>query len=179
MPQMSGIELANLIKQRKRTQHIPIIFLTAYFHEDKDVLEGYSKGAVDYLSKPINPQILKSKIAVFADLFRKTRALAVANLALEQEIGRRKAAEQALQLANTELEQRVQERTADLIRVNSELREREKELALARDRALAASRAKDNFVAQLSHELRTPLNPVLLIASAAAADLSLPPAARA
>src|SRR5580698_6406172 len=76
MPGMSGIELANLIKQRKRTQHIPIIFLTAYFQEDKDVLEGYGIGAVDYLTKPVNPQILKSKIGVFVDLFRKTRALA-------------------------------------------------------------------------------------------------------
>src|SRR4029078_4280389 len=52
MPGMSGIELANLIKQRKRTQDIPIIFLTAYFQEDKDVLECYSIGAVDYLTKP-------------------------------------------------------------------------------------------------------------------------------
>src|SRR3954471_14613597 len=47
MPDMSGFELANLIKQRKRTQHIPIIFLTAYFQGDKDVLEGYGSGAVD------------------------------------------------------------------------------------------------------------------------------------
>src|SRR6185295_3817969 len=75
MPRMNGIELANLIKQRRRTQHIPIIFLTAYFQEDKDVLQGYTSGAVDYLTKPINPQILRSKIAVFVDLFRKTRAL--------------------------------------------------------------------------------------------------------
>ena len=50
MPEMSGIELANLIKKRRRTQGIPIIFLTAYYQEDKDVLEGYGIGAVDYLS---------------------------------------------------------------------------------------------------------------------------------
>src|SRR5262249_17451239 len=62
MPVMTGLELAHLIKQRKRTQNIPIIFLTAHFQDDKDVLEGYSSGAVDYLTKPINPQILRSKI---------------------------------------------------------------------------------------------------------------------
>jgi CheY-like chemotaxis protein len=60
MPGMNGLELANLIKQRRRTRHIPIIFLTAYFQGDKDALEGYDSGAVDYLSKPINPQILRS-----------------------------------------------------------------------------------------------------------------------
>jgi PAS domain S-box-containing protein len=128
MPEMSGIELANLIKQRKRTQHIPIIFLTAYFQEDKDVLEGYGIGAVDYLTKPINPQILKSKVAVFVDLFRKTRALAATNSALEQEIIQREHAETALRVLNNELEARVQTRTAELMRLNDELRERGKAL---------------------------------------------------
>jgi CheY-like chemotaxis protein len=68
MPNMSGIELARLIKQRKRNQHIPILFLTAHFLDDTDVLEGYGVGAVDYLTKPINPQILRSKVAVFVEL---------------------------------------------------------------------------------------------------------------
>jgi PAS domain S-box-containing protein len=128
MPEMSGIELANLIKQRKRTQHIPIIFLTAYFQEDKDVLQGYNIGAVDYLTKPINPQILKSKISVFVDLFRKTRALAASNDALEQEVAQRERAEQALRHLNNELEERVLARTAELVHVNEELRERGKAL---------------------------------------------------
>ena len=82
MPDVSGYELAQLIKQRKRTQHIPILFLTAYYREDEDVLQGYGAGAVDYLSKPVNPLILKSKVAVFVDLFRKTRALATMNRAV-------------------------------------------------------------------------------------------------
>jgi signal transduction histidine kinase len=98
---------------------------------------------------------------------------------LEQEIARRRSAEVALLNANQELEKRVQERTADLIRLNNDLREREKDLALARDNALAASRAKDDFVARLSHELRTPLNPVLLIASDASTNMDLPVAVRA
>lgn len=86
MPEIGGFELAQIIKQRKKTSHVPIIFLTAYYQEDKDVLQGYGAGAVDYLSKPVNPLILKSKVAVFVDLFRKTRALAKLNLAMESEI---------------------------------------------------------------------------------------------
>src|SRR5919205_2924051 len=73
MPGMSGIELATLIKQRKRSQHVPILFLTAHFANEDDVLRGYGVGAVDYLSKPINAEILRSKISVFVDVFRKTR----------------------------------------------------------------------------------------------------------
>jgi signal transduction histidine kinase len=84
MPGMNGIELARLIKTRKRSRHIPIIFLTAYFQEEKDVLEGYGAGAVDYLTKPLNAKIFKSKVDVFVELFRTTRALAAANAALEE-----------------------------------------------------------------------------------------------
>lgn len=86
LPDVSGLELAHMIKQRKKTQDVPIIFLTAYYQEDKDVLQGYGVGAVDYLSKPVNTRILVSKVAVFVDLFRKTRALATMNVAMEQEI---------------------------------------------------------------------------------------------
>lgn len=114
MPTMSGLELARLIKTRKRNQHIPIIFLTAYFLAEKDVLQGYGAGAVEYLTKPINPQILRSKVGVFVDLYRTTRALAAANGALENEVAQRKKAEEALRQANNVLETRVQERTAEL-----------------------------------------------------------------
>ncbi len=105
MPGTNGLELAHLIKQRKRTQHIPIIFLTAYFQEDKDIIQGYEVGAVDYLTKPIDSKILKSKIAVFAELFQKKREL-------EHEIAQRQKAEEAFRQANNELEARVQERIA-------------------------------------------------------------------
>src|SRR6266850_1211333 len=122
MPGMSGIELARLIKQRKRNQHIPILFLTAHFLEDRDILEGYGVGAVDYLTKPINPQILKSKVAVFVELFRATRALARANTALESEISNRKEIQEALRRVNDELEVRVQRRTAELTRIEEQFR---------------------------------------------------------
>src|SRR5437870_5135630 len=86
MPGLNGLELAQLIKQRKKTQYVPIIFLTAYYQEDKDILQGYGVGAVDYLSKPVNPLILTSKVEVFVELFRKTRSLATMNRAMEGEI---------------------------------------------------------------------------------------------
>jgi len=86
MPDLNGLELAHLIKQRKKTQYVPIIFLTAYYQEDNDILQGYGVGAVDYLSKPVNPLILTSKVEVFVDLFRKTRALATMNREMEGEI---------------------------------------------------------------------------------------------
>ena len=95
MPGMSGFELAQMIKQRKKTAGVPIIFLTAYYSEDRYVLEGYGTGAVDYLHKPINPTILRSKVAVFAELYRKSRESARANRALQSEVAapvRRRAA---------------------------------------------------------------------------------------
>jgi class 3 adenylate cyclase len=75
MPGMSGLELAQLIKKRRTTQHTPIIFLSAYYQEDAHVLLGYDAGAVDYLNKPCDPVVLRSKVAVFANFFRSSRAL--------------------------------------------------------------------------------------------------------
>ena len=86
-------------------------------------MQGYGVGAVDYLTKPVNPQILKSKVGVFVDLFRKTHALAAVNGALEQEISHRKKAEEALRVANIELERRVEERTADLSQTEKRYRQ--------------------------------------------------------
>src|SRR5215813_12007530 len=86
MPGMNGIELATLIKQRKRSTHVPILFLTAHSVNEDDVLRGYGVGAVDYLSKPINATILRSKIGVFLDAHKKSRALVEVNTALQREI---------------------------------------------------------------------------------------------
>jgi PAS domain S-box-containing protein len=139
MPGMSGIELATLIKQRKRSQYIPILFLTAHLMDEQDVLRGYGVGAVDYLSKPINATILQSKIGGFVDLYRKGRALSELNEALQREIAERERAQIALQHVNQELEQRVQDRTAALVRAHQGVRENEERLRMAMEVAHMAA----------------------------------------
>ena len=132
MAGMTGFELAQLVKERKRTARIPIIFLTAYYNEDQHILEGYGTGAVDYLHKPVNPSVLRSKVAVFAELHKKRRALEAANRALKD--------------LNESLDRRVTERTTALLESEARL--------------LEANRRKDEFLATLAHELRNPLAPV-------------------
>ncbi|MBV9336456.1 MAG: SpoIIE family protein phosphatase [Solirubrobacterales bacterium] len=75
MPGLDGLETAALIKQRTRTQDIPIVFLTAARDEVSDIARGYGVGAVDYVLKPFDPEILRSKVAVFAELEASRRAL--------------------------------------------------------------------------------------------------------
>src|SRR5919112_2962645 len=76
MPGLNGFETARIIKSRERTKYIPIIFLTAISKEEAYVFEGYSVGAVDYIFKPFQPEILRSKVAAFVDLFLRQRKLA-------------------------------------------------------------------------------------------------------
>jgi signal transduction histidine kinase len=146
MPVMNGFELAQMVKQRKKTANVPIIFLTAYYSEDQHVLEGYSTGAVDYLHKPINATVLRSKVAVFAQLHRKTRESALANTALLAEVSERREAQKQLRDLNQELEQRVAARTAALVKSEEAMRE--------------ADKRKDEFLAMLGHELRNPLSAI-------------------
>src|SRR6185503_16202759 len=91
MPGVSGLELAQMIKNTKRFRQTPIVFLTAYLLDDQAIIAGYDAGAVDYLTKPVNPQILRHKVAVFAELFRKTRELADLNATLEERVRERTA----------------------------------------------------------------------------------------
>ena len=76
MPGINGFETARLIKARERTRYIPIIFLTAISKDEEYVFQGYSVGAVDYLFKPFQPDILRSKVAVFVDLYQKQQQIA-------------------------------------------------------------------------------------------------------
>ena len=84
MPGMNGFETARIIKSRERTKYIPIIFLTAISKEEAYVFEGYSVGAVDYLFKPFQPEILRSKVAAFVDLYVRQRNVAAKEALLRE-----------------------------------------------------------------------------------------------
>jgi CheY-like chemotaxis protein len=75
MPDLDGFETAALIKQRERTRHIPIIFVTAISKDEEQVFRGYSAGAVDYVFKPFNPDVMRSKVSVFIELHEKNEQL--------------------------------------------------------------------------------------------------------
>jgi len=119
MPEMDGFETAELIRQRGRSGTTPIIFLTAYDRAHAPIARGYALGAVDYLFKPIVPEILRAKVVVFIELYKKTAQvqrllgedlrqrtveLEAANRQLEQDIAERKRTEARLQRLTLELE---------------------------------------------------------------------------
>src|SRR5580658_3547028 len=79
MPELDGFELADMIRQHPRFQKTAIIFISGVHLTDLDRLKGYQRGAVDYLSVPVNPELLRAKVSVFAELHRKTRQLELLN----------------------------------------------------------------------------------------------------
>jgi signal transduction histidine kinase len=148
LPGMTGFELARLIKERKKTARVPIIFLTAYYNEDQHVLSGYDMGAVDYLLKPVNPAILRSKVAVFAELHRMSRQLVTANRALLDEVGVRRRAEEMLRSLTNRV---VQVQEGERRRVAVELHDNITQslcAVLFRGQALAAGLAARDPVAE-------------------------------
>jgi PAS domain S-box-containing protein len=108
MPALDGFGTAELIKQRERTRHVPIIFVTAISKDEEQVFRGYSSGAVDYVFKPFNPDVLRSKVAVFIELYEKNEQLRKqAELLKEQELAdlRRESEERYRFLAEAQPDQ--------------------------------------------------------------------------
>jgi two-component system, sensor histidine kinase len=154
MPTMDGFETARLIRGRQRTRHLPIIFVTGYDREDAEVLEGYSLGAVDFLFKPIVPEVLRAKVSVFVELKRRS-----------EEISRQ--AELLRQHERLESQRRLEEERqrweSDLLRRQMEEQRRlALEVARVNERLKEADRRKDEFIAMLAHELRNPLAPIVI-----------------
>jgi signal transduction histidine kinase/DNA-binding response OmpR family regulator len=114
MPGLNGFEFAELVRERERTQHTPIIFVSATSRDEQYVFKGYSLGAVDYMTKPFEPEILKSKVRFFSRLFLQ-------NQQIKQQAALLEEANAELDSLNTELEARVQRRTAQLETANQEL----------------------------------------------------------
>ncbi|MFL5728169.1 MAG: sensor histidine kinase [Cytophagaceae bacterium] len=137
MPILNGFETAALIYERERLRQIPIIFITANNYSDDYVFKGYKTGGVDYIYKPINPELLRAKVSVFVELYKKNHQLI--------------AHEQNLQMINAELEERVKERTEELLNKNLELETMNSELK-------KVNNDLDNFVYTASHDLKAPVS---------------------
>lgn len=144
MPDMNGFETASLIYQREKLKNIPIIFITAHNSDEEYMFRGYKLGAVDFIYKPINPELLRYKVSVFADLYRKTsqlmqqeKNLLAVNENLEKEIEDRKATEEKIRMLNYQLLQNNDE----LKMINEEL---------------------DRFAYVASHDLQEPLRKIMV-----------------
>ncbi|MGZ4033628.1 MAG: response regulator [Bacteroidia bacterium] len=141
MPNLNGFETAELIYEREKLRHIPIIFVTAH-GDDENIFKGYRSGAVDYIYKPINPLLLRTKVSVFAELYRKTNQLI--------------AQEQKLTAINKNLENEINERK------NSELNVKALNIQLLKniDKLESANKDLDRFAFMASHDLQEPLRKI-------------------
>jgi signal transduction histidine kinase len=142
MPDMNGIETASLIYQRQKLRHIPIIFITANDRSEENIFKGYETGGVDYLYKPVNAELLRYKVSVFAELFRKNHKLL--------------AHEKVLKEVNRELKKEIEERKQvqeKIILLNRQLSENNRQLK-------ATNEELDRFAYVASHDLQEPLRKI-------------------
>ncbi len=144
MPQMNGLETAHLIYERDRLKHIPIVFITAHRYGEDLMFKGFKMGGVDYIHKPVDPALLRFKVGVFVELYKKTKELTIqeeklrsANSYLESEIAERRISEERINLLNQQL-----------VKNNEELQQINHEL--------------DRFAFVASHDLQEPLRKILI-----------------
>lgn len=142
MPNLNGFETAALIYEREKLRHIPIIFITANNYGEENIFKGYRTGAVDYIYKPINPELLRAKVGVFIDLYKKNHRLI--------------AQEQKLIAINKSLENEIRERIAS----ENQVKELNRRLVENIDRLESANKELDAFAFMASHDLQEPLRKI-------------------
>lgn len=147
MPSMDGYEVAETLNGYSKTRNIPIIFLSAVNIDKRFITQGYASGGVDYITKPFDPELLLLKVKTFYRLSEQTRELKETQAALSEEIEIRKEAEKALHDVNQGLEEKVKERTRELLQANRELEISNSEL--------------QQYASLASHDLQEPLRKII------------------